>query len=133
MAVYSTAGSYIQINNGSLANVSHPESISGPSGSKQEIDTTALDDTATTSVAGAPDYGEVQVSCFADGADAGQLAVKFVYDAGTTKGWKIVTPGGTNNSYTFNGYVKSWSLNLGKNAPGKIDFTVKVTGGVTVS
>lgn len=136
MARYSTAGTIIKINNGSaLINIGGVESISGPTGEKPEISTTALDDTAATNVPGLPDYGEVTLTVFDDPADAGNAYLLTNFQASnTTRGFQIILPfSGTGNTINFNGYAKNWALDLQQGAAGRLNATVRVTGAVVRS
>jgi len=133
MARYSTAGTLLQVNiNGSFTNIDGVESFSGPSGEKSEIDTTSLSDTAATFLAGLPNYGELQLNCMDNPADAGNayLLTRFAA-SNVTDQFKIILPfSGTGNTLTFNGYVKSWKLDGQKASPGKFTTAVKLSGNV---
>jgi len=131
MARYSTAGSRLQItNNAVFVNVNGVESISGPTGTKQEIDATALEDTAATKLGGMPDYGTITVGLIDDAADAMQVKIKASYDnPQSVDQFKIILPfPGTGNTLTGNGSVTGWSLSLEKNAPAKVQVTITCSG-----
>lgn len=134
MARYSTAGTLTQVNiNGVFTNIDGVESFSGPSGEKSEIDTTSLADTAATFLAGLPNYGELQLTCMDNPADAGNayLLTRFAA-SNVTDNFKIILPfSGTGNTLAFNGYVKSWKLDGQKASPGKFTASVKLSGTVT--
>lgn len=134
MAVYSSAGTLFQINiSGTFTNVGGVESISGPTGEKTTIDTTALADTAATSVAGLPDYGEVTITCMDNPGDSGNARILTRFQASNvTDNFKLVLPfSGTGNTIAFDGYVRTWQLSAEKNAPGKFTAAIKLSGAVT--
>lgn len=133
MARYTTPGTLFQINiNGTFTNVDGVENISGPDGDKPEIDGTALADTAAVYGDGTPDYGQVQFSVFDNPADAGNARLLTRFNAtNVTDQFKIILPfSGSGNTLAFNGFVKSWSVDLQKAAFGKYNCTVRCTGAV---
>ncbi len=132
MARYSTAGTIVKING---VNIDGVESISGPTGEKPEIPTTALSDTAATSVAGLPDYGEVTLAVFDNPADAGNGDVLENFQAtNTTLPFQIVLPfSGTGNTINFNGYVRTWQYDGQQGAGGRYTAAIRVTGPIVRS
>ncbi len=132
MARYSTAGTIVKING---VNIDGVESISGPTGEKPEIPTTALSDTAATSVAGLPDYGEVTLAVFDNPADAGNGDVLENFQAtNTTLPFQIVLPfSGTGNTINFNGYVRTWQYDGQQGAGGRSTAAIRVTGPIVRS
>lgn len=131
MARYSTAGTLTKINNGAaLINIDGVESVGGPTGEKPEIPTTALSDAAATNVPGLPDFGEVTLAVFDNPSDAGNayLLTNFLA-ANSTTGFQLILPfSGTGNTINFNGYAKSWALDLQQGNAGRLNVTVRVTG-----
>lgn len=134
MAVYSMAGALVQINiSGVFTNIGEVESISGPTGEKTTIDTTALAATASTSVSGLPDYGEITLSVMDNPGDAGnaRLLTRFAA-SNVTDNFKIILPfSGTGNTLAFDGYVRTWAFDGQKNAPGKFSCAIKLSGALT--
>lgn len=134
MARYTTAGTLVQVNiNSVFTNIDGVESFSGPSGEKAEIDTTSLADTAATFLSGLPNFGDLQMNCMDNPADAGNayLLTRFAA-SNVTDNFKIILPfSGTGNTLAFNGYVKSWKLDGQKASPGRFTSAVKLSGNVT--
>lgn len=134
MARYSTAGTLVQVNiSGTFTNIDGIESFSGPSGEKTEIETTSLADTAATFLAGLPNYGDLQLNCMDNPADAGNAYMLTRFNASNvTDQFKIILPfTGTGNTLTMNGYLKSWKLDGQKASPGRFTAAVKLSGNVT--
>lgn len=135
MARYSTAGGQLQINiNGSFPNIDGVETFSGPTAEKQEIDDTALGDTAAQSLAGLPDYGQFSGTIFDNPSDPGnaRLLASFNTNPAPIENFKYILPfSGPGNTFSWNGYVKTWQLSQEKNAAGKYSFSLRATGTVT--
>lgn len=136
MARYAVTGTLVKINNGSaLINIDGVESVSGPSGEKTEIDTTSLADSAATNVPGKPDYGEVTLTVFDNPADGGNAYLLTNFQASnTTTAFQIILPfSGTGNTINFNGYARTWGMDLQKDAAGRLNVAVRVTGAIVRS
>lgn len=136
MARYSVTGTLVKINNGTgLINIDGVESVSGPTGEKTEVDTTSLADTANTSVPGKPDYGSVTLAVFDNPSDAGNAYLLTNFQAAnTTTNFQIVLPfSGTGNTINFNGYARTWGMDLQKDAAGRLNVEIRVTGAMVRS
>lgn len=139
MAAWLVAGSYLQIgvnNNVDLINVPSVSNLTGPTGTKAQVDVTAISDNAYQYIAGLPDFGDVSFTIHWDHAQATHAklfnAYKATDTANSTVAAKLVTSGGEN--VTFDAVVTGFSLNFANaNESAKADVTLKVTGTVTIT
>jgi hypothetical protein len=110
------------------------EGLSGPTGTKQQIEVTALNDTAAKFVAGLPDYGEVTFTLYWDPSDTTQQKLLTSYQtANSTDDFKITCSDAGAADVAFSGQVTGWKWNLNKGAAASVDVTVKVSGNVVVT
>ncbi len=110
------------------------EGFQGPTGSKPDIDVTAIDDTATKYVAGVPDYGNVTFDIFWDPANTQHAQLLASFKAiGTIDYLKVVCADGGAAAITFSGEVKGWEHDFSKGAAAKVKVTVKLSGAITVT
>jgi hypothetical protein len=110
------------------------EGLSGPTGTKQQIEVTALSDTAAKYVAGLPDYGDVTFNLFWDPADTTHQQLLTSYTtANSTNDFQITCSDAGAAIVAFTGQVTGWKWSFGKGAAGMVDVTVKVSGNVTVT
>ena len=139
MAAWLVAGTYLQIgvnNNVDLINVPSVGNLTGPTGTKSQVDVTAISDNAFQYIAGLPDFGDVSYTIHWDHANATHLklfnAYKATDTANSTVTHKIVTAGGEN--VAFDAVVTGFSMSFaGANESAKVDVTVKVTGAVAIT
>ena len=109
------------------------EGFTGPTGSKPDIDVTAIDDTATKYVAGVPDYGNVSFDLFWDPAETSHQELYVAFQTvGSTKYFRIVCADTGAALITFSGEVKGWEWDFSKGAAAKVKVTVKLSGTATV-
>lgn len=110
------------------------EGLSGPTGTKQQIEVTALNDTAAKFVAGLPDYGDVTFTLYWDPADTTHQKLLTSYQtANSTDDFKITCSDAGAAEVAFTGQVTGWKWNLNKGAAASVEVTVKVSGNVTVT
>lgn len=139
MPAWLVAGSYLQIgvnNNADLINVPGVSNLTGPTGTKPQVDVTAISDNAAQFIPGLPDFGDVSFMLHWDHSHATHAKLFAAYratdTANSTVATRIVTAGGEN--VTLNGIVTGFSLNFaGANESAKADVTLKVTGTVTIT
>ena len=106
--------------------------ISGPSGSKPEIDVTDLASAGKEYLGGIPDYGQVNFTGFHDEAEATQTTVWGDFnDASDThiRNYQITFNDGT--IYDFNGFVQELSHNVDSEAGIEWSGAIRVSGALT--
>ena len=110
------------------------EGFQGPTGSKPDIEVTAIDDTATQYVAGVPDYGNVTFDLFWDPDETthAQLLSDF-QTVGSSRNFKIVCVNTGLAVVTFAGEVKGWEWDFSKGAASKVKVAVKLSGAPVVT
>lgn len=100
----------------------------------EEVDVTTLDSTGgyREYIQGFRDSGEVEISGYHDGSDAGQKAMRSAFASGEIGGFEISFPDGAKAS--FSGFVKSHSIGSAE-VDGAIGFgaTIRISGAVTVT
>lgn len=108
------------------------KSISFGGQSTASIDVTSITSAFKTYVMGMNDNGTIAISCFAEnGASRPDVPV-----GGMTTADPFVITLGTGvgrNIYTFNAYVQSASLSAGVDEAVTVDYTLRISGTVTVS
>jgi hypothetical protein len=110
------------------------QSFSGPSGSKPQIEYTAISDTAAKFKAGKPDYGSVQFQIAWDPADAAHQHLLSQFNtAGSTDAWTITCSDAGDASITFSGSVDGWEWSFDKDNVAMVDVSVRLSGAVTVT
>jgi hypothetical protein len=111
------------------------EGISGSGQTKNEIDVTAISDTAMKFVADLPNFGEFSFPLFWDPSETTHQALKTNYDAtdGSLLDFKVTMDDAGAAEYTFSGFVKQWQVSHAKGAANKCDIVIKVTGAITVT
>jgi hypothetical protein len=110
------------------------EGISGPTGTKQQIEVTALNDTAAKFVAGLPDYGDVSFTLFWDPADTTHQKLLTSYQTpNSVDEFKLTCSDAGAAEVAFTGQVTGWKFSFNKGAAGTVEVTVKVSGNVTVT
>ena len=110
------------------------EGLSGPTGTKPQIEVTALSDTAAKFIAGLPDYGDVSFSLFWDPAEATHQKLMTSYQtSNSVDDFQITCSDAGAAVIVFSGQVTGWKWNLSKVAAGMVEVTIKVSGNVTVT
>lgn len=137
MARYSTAGTTLGRGTvaGTYTTLNNVSSISISGASKEQIEATALNDTARQYVDGLPGFGQVQVSVFWDPADVGHQALAADFAASNvSRFWKITHPSaGTVGDMTFEGPVVGFSASKAPNGVDVHEFTIQVNGSITIA
>ena len=100
----------------------------------EEVDVTTLDSAGgyREYIQGFRDSGEVEISGYHDGGDAGQKAMRTAFDSGKTGAFEVDFPDGS--KVTFSGFVKSHSIGSAE-VDGAIGFgaTLRISGPVSVT
>lgn len=110
------------------------EGLSGPTGTKQQIEVTAMNDTAAKFVAGLPDYGEVTFRLYWDPSDSTHQYLLSSYTTpNSTDDFKIVCSDAGAAEVAFSGQVTGWKWSFEKGQAATAEVTVKVSGNVTVT
>ena len=106
--------------------------ISGPSGSKPEIDVTDLASVGKEYLGGIPDYGQVNFTGFHDEDEATQTTVWGDFNDATDthiRNYQITFNDGT--VYDFNGFVQELSHNVDSEAGIEWSGAIRVSGALT--
>ena len=115
--------------------VSQRTSLSGPTFSVEPVETTHMDSTAHTyRPSSIPESGEVSGTLWYDPDDASHQALTDLMVTPATAAWVLTFTDGTATTYTFNGVLSSFEPG-GMEIENEIsaDFTIKVTGAVTIA
>ena len=99
---------------------------------RNEIETTDLDDDDATSVAGIRRAGEVELEGYLDPEDATHAYLEASYASGAIEAWKHILANSAASEYAYSGWIMSFQL--GEQAiDGTVRFTIKIkiTGAVT--
>lgn len=136
-AAWSTAGMNLAVNTGTtLVNVGGVDSLSITAGQRQQIDTTALADTASRSVSGSPAPGQLTFSMFWDPGDTSHAYLLTSYNSAAVpkEKWQINCVDAGNATITFNGYMQEFGpLTFEKNGAAKASMTVAIDGTITIT
>lgn len=132
---WSTQGTQLKVKIGeTFVLIPGAEGISGPTGTKQQIEVTALNDTAAKYVTGLPDYGEITFNMFWDPADTTHQHLLTSYNTPNSKDeFEIVCADAGAAVVEFEGSINGWKWNLQKNAGASVEVTVKINGAVLVT
>jgi predicted secreted protein len=109
--------------------------ISGPSCNATEIDVTNHDSVGDFKefLMGPLDGGEITLEGnFIPSNSTGQAAIITDFENRTVRVWHIHFPAALSASFTFSGYVKSYSISAPVGAQVKFNATIKVSGGTTL-
>jgi len=135
-AAHATQGTQLKVSISSVfTNVPGVEDIDGPGGEKQEIDVTAISDTATQTVGGIRDYGEMTFNLFYDPADTTHqyLHTSFASSSNAIEAWKVVLPDAGAAELAFSGWIKTFKHQNSRNSGGMVQVAVRLTGAVTIT
>ena len=109
-------------------------SISEIKADSEAIDVTTLDclNGYKTYVQGLKDLGEVTLEGFLDAGNAGQTALRTLYQSGASTSFTVTFP--DNTAVSFTAFVKSYALGAAQ-VDGAVGFSavLRLIGGVTVS
>lgn len=112
--------------------IGNVRSISGPSGSKPEIDVTDLASAGKEYLAGIPDYGQVNFTGFHNEDEATQttLWADFVDSTDThIRNYQITFNDGT--VYDFQGFIQDLAHSVESEGGIELNGAVRVSGGLT--
>lgn len=134
-SAFAVQGTQLQVKIGSaFTTVPGVEGLSGPTGSKQQIDVTAINDTAAKFVSGLPDYGEVSFRLFWDPSDNTHQHLLTSYQTpNSTDDFKLICSDAGAAEVQFSGQVTGWKWSFEKGQAATVEVTVKVSGNVTVT
>lgn len=132
---WSTQGTQLKVKiGGTFVLIPGAEGISGPTGTKQQIEVTALNDTAAKFVTGLPDYGEITFNMFWDPSDTTHQHLLTSYNTpNSSDEFQIACADAGAAVVDFEGSVNGWKWNLQKNAGASVEVTVKINGAVLVT
>jgi len=134
------AGSQIAISDGAspltFTKINGVRTLTGPTGTKPTIDTTPIDATAATNVAGVPDYGQVTMEIYWDPSDAQHQALKDAFDTiGQSDAFEI-TPKDADNYATryihFSGETVGWEWDFSQGQAQVVRVTIRLSGAASV-
>ena len=109
-------------------------SISGPDSQKSEIDTTALDDSAKSYITGLVDNGSLtlNINYVPDNAVHELLRAAAAANNQTDK-FRITFTDVAGTTWTFDGQVQSFPLNLAIESKAEVAVAVRITGAIAVA
>tara|TARA_Y100000593_G_C4124044_1_gene244115 strand:+ start:30 stop:446 length:417 start_codon:yes stop_codon:yes gene_type:complete len=128
-------GTVLQVDvSGTFTSVGNLTSVGFLDASYEDIDTTTMDTTGGKAFLPSALYDGGTISCTVlyDPDDSRHEALKTSFDARTTESWKIQLSD-TTDTITFSGYVKSMSGTAEVDGALSMSFSIKVTGGVTIT
>ena len=107
-------------------------SIDGPTMERTMVDTTNLGtSTLRTFVPGFGDGGEVTLEAQFDNDDNGQQDVLESFEAGSATAEAIVITTSDSDTFSFNAYVRSFSISQNMDEVNRVTMVLKVSGDVT--
>jgi len=128
MAVITGVGTVLKIGGTTIGKVTN---ISGPSMSKETVDTTSFDNTDgyRSFIAGLKDAGTLTFTLMFD--KTAYSTLKAAFEDNTAKAIEITLPDAT--KLTFNGFVTELPLTVPTEDKVTCDVTVKISGAVTLA
>jgi hypothetical protein len=137
MSTLQTQGTTIAIETSdspsTFGTIGEVKSISGPSGSAPEIDTTNLSSTAREFNMGLPDEGNISISCSYDPDDTNQALCRTKRNSQVSGNFKITCADSPATTITFTAYVTEWSLSFDIDAVATLTIGLRLTGAVTIA
>jgi len=107
-------------------------SIDGPTMERTMVDTTNLGtSTLRTFIPGFGDGGELTIEAQFDNDDAGQQDVLESFEAGSATAEAIVITTSDSDTFSFNAYVRSFSISQNMDEVNRVTMVLKVSGDVT--
>lgn len=118
--------------NNTVTRIGSLRSISEIKADSEAVDVTTLDDDCKTYVQGVKDMGEVTVEGFFDANNAGQTALRALYQSGEKVPFTVTFPDAS--AAIFTAFVKAWSLGAAS-VDGAVGFTavLRLCSGVTMA
>lgn len=134
-SAFAVQGTALQVKiSAAFVTVPGVEGLSGPTGTKQQIEVTAMNDTAAKFVSGLPDYGEVTFRLYWDPSDSAHQHLLTSYQTpNSTDEFKLVCSDAGAAEVLFNGQVTGWQWSFEKGQAATVEVTIKVSGNVTVT
>jgi hypothetical protein len=131
MTAYLGQGATITIGSPAVA-IGQILSIDGPTMERTMVDTTNLGTTSLrTFVPGFGDGGEVTLEAQFDNDDGGQQDVLESFEAGSATAEAIVITTSDSDTFSFNAYVRSFSISQNMDEVNRVTMVLKVSGDVT--
>lgn len=127
-----SVGTVIRIGTNAIGDLS---SIGSPSITQEEIDVTTLDSEGgfREFIAGFKDPGELNISGFFVPADVGQIAVYEAMESGEIQDFEIIYPPQLGASWTFQGFVSSFTITAETDEAIGFEATIRVSGKSTLN
>ena len=120
-----------------LATIAEVKSFSGPGPTSEQIDVTNLDSVGSYRefIAGFKDAGEISgVANFVTSHTTASTGVIAAFNDGVVRDFSILFPlTGGNKTATFSGFIKTWSTEISVDGAIPLNFTIKLTGAVTIT
>ena len=131
MTAYLGQGATITIGSPAVA-IGQILSIDGPTMERTMVDTTNLGtSTLRTFIPGFGDGGEVTLEAQFDNDDNGQQDVLESFEAGSATAEAIVITTSDSDTFSFNAYVRSFSISQNMDEVNRVTMVLKVSGDVT--
>ena len=131
MTAYLGQGATITIGSPAVA-IGQILSMDGPTMERTMVDTTNLGtSTLRTFIPGFGDGGEVTLEAQFDNDDAGQQDVLESFEAGSATAEAIVITTSDSDTFSFNAYVRSFSISQNMDEVNRVTMVLKVSGDVT--
>jgi hypothetical protein len=110
------------------------EGFSGPTGSKEIIDVTAISDIAAKQITGMPKFGQVSFTLFWDPADTTHAALFTAYKTANSHNYFNILCSDTGTaSIAFDGSVSTWEWSFAKGAAVTVKVAIEVSGQPTLT
>ena len=133
MALLTPIGTVFKVceDGGTLATVAEVTSIDGPSSSVEALDTTSLDSSTVTRIAGRTDWGTLTVNVNLSSDNASELDAL----GGTLVDWQIVIPDPAANAITLTGEGVMSQVNISVSGGSVVTASISIqcSGDVTVT
>ena len=133
MALLTPIGTVFKVcaDGGTLATVAEVTSIDGPSSSVEALDTTSLDSSTVTRIAGRTDWGTLTVNVNLSSDNASELDAL----GGTLVDWSIVIPDASATSITLTGEGVMSQVNISVSGGSVVTASISIqcSGDVTVT
>jgi hypothetical protein len=134
-AAKSSAGTVLKVTiSGTPTAIPGVQGISGPGGDKEQIEVTALSDTAKKFIAGHADFGSVTFTIFYDQSEASHVHIFTQYStANTTDALTIESSDNGAANIACAGSFVGWEFDYSQNAPITARVTFRLSGAPTIT
>lgn len=134
----STQGVLLKIGSGSpetFTTIKGVSNISGPTGSRELIDVTALDSSGREYLVGLPDYGDLSFTLFYAPQDTQHALLFAAFQAAgqTATNFTLTFTDSPATVYSFAALVQGFPMNFQGNSAVEVNVTLKLTGAVSSS